>query len=310
MRVVIVTMLSLLLAQCGGKVADLSFADSSELHVEVREKFDITVNVKNINMDNIDDDLNWRDRETASEDLQQKKMYITLKVVKDNTVQEIVASYSPIDKMYYASEIHEASVKNGLATFKGLYFTEVCSSNCQIIASLGIYGDYCYPSTGGEKKRHEYDYCNRAQLEPVDAINRVVVVSKNSYAAQVERLDGKNIKLTITKDDKPLTHASVKVNARGWCKHPPFEEGSCGLPTTNLIDALTVTLDENGSWSSELDPDGSWEKKVQEEERALSRGRDITDIYTLDVCKVMFDIIVDNHVFSDLLPIGSGCPQD
>ena len=135
-----------------------------------------------------------------------------------------------------------------------------------------------------------------------------MVVRKNSYAAQVERLSGKNIKVTITKDDKPLAHASAKVNARSWCKYIPFEWGSCGLPKTSLIDELTVTLDENGSWSNELDPDGSWEKKVQEEERSRSRNRDIADPYTVDVCKIMFDIIVDGHIFSDMLPTGGGCP--
>ena len=301
---VIVTMFSLLLVQCGGKVADLSFADSSELHVAVKEKFDITVNVKNINMDNIDDDLDWNPARLFSKDLEQKRMHVILEVVKKGTVQDVVAQYSHIDKKYFTSWRYEASIENGTANFKGLYFTEVCDSNCRIIASLIIYGHDCQPDSAPND--HEYSDCNWAKVEPVDAISKAVVVRKNSYAARVERLNNKNIKVTVTKDDKPLAHASAKVNARAWCKYIVIEGGSCW--ETNLIDELAVTLDENGSWSNELDADGSWEKQVQEEERRRYRNRDITDTYTLDVCKVMFDIIVDGYVFSDLLPTGGGCP--
>ena len=163
------TMLSMLLGQCGGKVAELSFADSSELRVEVREKFGITVNVKNIDMDNIDDDLDWDDIGTPSADLQQKKMYVILKVVKNGT-RSAVAQYSHIIKKYTTRIIHEASIENGMASFKGLYFTEVCDSNCQIIASLRIYGHACQLTSA--TKHHEYDDCNKAQVEPVDEISR------------------------------------------------------------------------------------------------------------------------------------------
>ena len=303
-RVIVLAMLALFVSQCesgkldvgseeekptekvdNNKVADLSFADGSELNVEVREKFDITVNVKNIDFDNLDDDLDWKswldDSKSfalRAKDLQLEDLRVTLKVVKNGTEQEILKT--SIERR-----------ENGVTKFTGLYVKEVCASGCQIIVGLKIYG-HCVADGG----------CDYAQVESVDEISKAIVITKSSYAAQVERLSGKNIKLTITKDGKPLADSSAKVSAGVECQWTR-EFFGCQIPLdTRLIDDQTVTLDANGSWSAELDADGSWEQEAIE-----SYKRELNMDYTLNVCEIEFDITVDGRYFDNLSPTGGGC---
>ena len=200
-RVILSAMFALFVSQCGKKVADLSFADSSELHVEVGEKFDVTVNVENIDMDNLDDDLDWTDHDGSPMDREGKpywdSLYVTSKLMVKGKEGDILS------RGYSDTRIKD---KGGLVKIEGYYFTETCTDDCRIVFGLRING-ICMADGG----------CESAQVEPVDEISKAVVVTPSSYAAKVERVSGKNIKLTVTKDGKPLANSSVEVSAYIGC---------------------------------------------------------------------------------------------
>ncbi len=270
------------------KVADLSFADGSELHVEVGEKFDITVNVKNIDRDNLAADLDWTDPDGNPMDREGRADWSSLSVTRKFMVKGKRSGgwWSGFESLN--SMIRGLTRQGGVVNFEGLYFTEPCADDCHIVFGLKIYG-ICIADGG----------CESAQVEPVDEISKAVVVRQSSYAAQVERLSGKNIKLTITKDGEPLANGSAEVSATVRCEVDVQLGLGCRVPPDiYLIDFNTkIALDANGSWSTELDADGSWLRAAQEAESD----------YTLNVCQVKFDISVDGREFDDLTPTGGGC---
>lgn len=264
------------------KVANLSFADGSELHVEVGEKFDITVNVKNIDRNNLADDLDWTDHRGNPMDREGDPRWDSLSVTRKFMVK---GKASEILRGGYSDT--RVKDKGGVVKIEGFYFTETCADDCHIVFGLEIDG-MCVADSG----------CESARVEPVDEIRKEVVITESSYAAQVERLSGKNIKLTITKGGKPLANGSAKVSARVKCEQSMGWGGCAVPPDTYLIDFGTmITLDADGSWSTELDADGSWLRAAQEAESD----------YTLNVCQVKFDISVDGREFDDLTPTGGGC---
>ena len=262
------------------KVADLSFADGSELHIEVGEKFDIVVNVNNIDRDNLADDLDWTDHSGNPMDREGDPRWHSLAVtskfmVKGKAGNILWGGYS------------DTRVKDigGVIKIEGFYFTETCADDCHIVFGLRISG-MCVGDSG----------CESAQVKPVDEISKTVVVKKSSYAAQVERVSGKNIKLTITKDGEPLANGSAKVRALVRCEQSMGWTG-CAVPPDISLIYQTVKLDTDGSWSTELDDDGSWLRAAQEAESD----------YTLNVCEVEFNITADGREFDDLTPTGGGC---
>ena len=266
------------------KVAELSFADSGQLNVEVGEKFDITVKVANINTDNVSNDLDWTDHRGEPMDREGEPDWSSLRVTSRLLVK---GKGSNLLRGGYSDTRVEG--KGGTIKIEGFYFSQACEEDCRIVFGLRVSG-MCMEDSG----------CEGAQVEPVDEISKAVVVKPSSYALKLERLSGKNIKLTVTKDGVPLANKSAKVYASVECEQRgnPWWFG-CAVPhDLSLINFdTTINLDANGSWSTELDADGSW----------LKKAREAKSDYELDVCKVKFDISVEGREFDNLTATGGGC---
>jgi len=166
-----------------------------------------------------------------------------------------------------------------------------------------------------------------------------VTIKKNPYAVQVEYLDGKNVKITVTQNGAPLANGKIRVVSTDVAveKHRIVSDDEAAFayhPLTSYMPAPQIcvkpndpkvirshmirvpvfiahelTLDANGSLTVELDADSSWQDKVNADVPAAER-------YDLEenICKANLTFSVeDNQVkFSEALQGGEcdSTPQD
>ena len=266
-------------SQCGGrsdrKVAKLSFADNTKLEKEVGKLFEVVVNIKDIDIKNID----TNDISSSKEGLKQDDLQVTLRVTERGKEKDILAFGR------HSKEVIKKSIENGKAKYEGYHFKETCVKDCRIVVGLGI--NYGQPWSDGERMFHV--------IEQVDKISKQIVVTESSYVMQVEKLSGNNIKLTITNNGTPLANSSALVDAEVPCLEYGWHGHFCVKPRdTSLFSKHSITLDANGSWSTELDADDSWQAE---------QGED----YQFNVCDVTLRIKVDNRILEKKLAGSKGC---
>ena len=277
-----------LISQRNKDVAELSFADSSPLTKEVQEVFDVVVKVSNIDFDNLSDNLNWHNLMGEPDDKQyevdkDKRLYVTLQVMRegDSEPQVLGGRYCVA-----RGAIDTTLVENGVATFSDYCFVKTCEA-CRLVAGLRVYSTMsgCAADSG----------CAFAAAKPVAEVSRTVTITSSSYAMQVEKLNDKNVKLTVTKNDKPLANQTAFVNIGVPCEEPVQLGMGCHKPRDTSLISKEITLDANGSWSTELDADGSWLAEAGED-------------YEFDVCKkVTVAIKVDDRKLKAQLANSAGC---
>ena len=235
--------------QCGlltEKGAKLSFGNNKKIEKEVRELFKIVVNVNDI--DNI---------KSSHDDL-----LVQLKVT--NGENEL-----------YRSGYWKGGIDDGKAVFN-LRIEEACK-NCRAAANLMV-------RCGSEWSDGTRDLCKVDP--PVTEISKKVVINESPYALQLEKLEGKNIKLTVTKHGNPLSDRKVYVSVRIPCIKWGWHAHYCITPRNGGVFSRPIELDSDGSWSTELDSDGSWEKEE-------GNG------YQLDVCDAIVRVVIDNSILEE-----------
>ena len=208
---------------------------------EVGELFAIKVSVTDIDLSKVADGYGKK-LMALGEKLEESDLQVQLSVEKNGE-----------QKLVFEDEF----LKNGEANFTSLYADKTCEG-CQFVARLGSYGNR------GCADDCDYPF---VPIEPSTAISAGTVTFKDStYALQAHKEGTNNIKITLTKNGVAAAGLTVELTACVFVPQPSIMDWGrsddityCSTPDfagyggQQAIAKREITLDDDGSWSGEVD---------------------------------------------------------